>query len=65
VIAVSKSLQPASRRARGRGPGRRDSITSRIYPAERIEETKWRAVQHAPGGKLIDFGKETESRRRS
>ena len=39
---------------------RRDNMTFRIYPAELIEENKWRAVRYGLDGKLIDFGKETE-----
>jgi carboxylate-amine ligase len=39
---------------------RRDNITFRIYPAELIEENKWRAARYGLDGKLIDFGRETE-----
>jgi carboxylate-amine ligase len=39
---------------------RRDNMTFRVYPAELIEENKWRAVRYGLGGKLIDFGSETE-----
>ncbi|MEM8600358.1 MAG: carboxylate-amine ligase [Bacteroidota bacterium] len=39
---------------------RRDNSTFRVYPADLIEENKWRAVRHGLDGKLIDFGKETE-----
>jgi carboxylate-amine ligase len=39
---------------------RRDNITFRIYPAELIEENKWRAVRYGTSGKLIDFGREVE-----
>ena len=39
---------------------RRDNITFRIYPAELIEENKWRAARYGLGGKLIDFGREVE-----
>ncbi len=39
---------------------RRDNVTFRIYPAELIEENKWRAVRYGLDGKLIDFGRETE-----
>jgi carboxylate-amine ligase len=39
---------------------RRDNITFRIYPAELIEENKWRAVRYGLEGNLIDFGRETE-----
>ena len=39
---------------------RRDNVTFRIYPAELIEENKWRAVRYGLDGNLIDFGKEIE-----
>jgi carboxylate-amine ligase len=39
---------------------RRDNMTFRIYPAELIEENKWRAVRYGLDGKLIDFGKQEE-----
>jgi carboxylate-amine ligase len=39
---------------------RRDNLTFRIYPAELIEENKWRAVRYGLDGKLIDFGKQEE-----
>jgi carboxylate-amine ligase len=39
---------------------RRDNMTFRVYPAELIEENKWRAVRYGLGGKLIDFGREAE-----
>jgi len=39
---------------------RRDNMTFRIYPADLIEENKWRAVRYGLDGKLIDFGKEEE-----
>ncbi|MEL6771129.1 MAG: carboxylate-amine ligase [Bacteroidota bacterium] len=39
---------------------RRDNSTFRVYPADLIEENKWRAVRHGLDGKLIDFGKEQE-----
>ena len=39
---------------------RHDNMTFRVYPAELIEENKWRAVRYGIGGKLIDFGRETE-----
>lgn len=39
---------------------RRDNITFRVYPAELIEENKWRAVRYGLDGKLIDFGKQEE-----
>jgi carboxylate-amine ligase len=39
---------------------RRDNMTFRIYPAELIEENKWRAVRYGLDGKLIDLGTEEE-----
>ena len=39
---------------------RRDNLTFRVYPAELIEENKWRAVRYGLDGKLIDFGKQAE-----
>jgi carboxylate-amine ligase len=39
---------------------RRDNMTFRVYPADLIEENKWRAVRYGLNGKLIDFGKEAE-----
>ena len=39
---------------------RRDNITFRVYPAELIEENKWRAVRYGLDGNLIDWGKERE-----
>jgi carboxylate-amine ligase len=39
---------------------RRDNITFRVYPAELIDENKWRAVRYGLDGKLIDFGKQVE-----
>jgi carboxylate-amine ligase len=39
---------------------RRDNMTFRVYPADLIEENKWRAVRWGLGGKLIDFGKRKE-----
>ena len=39
---------------------RRENMTFRKYPAELIEENKWRAVRYGLDGKLIDFGKEQE-----
>lgn len=39
---------------------RRDNITFRVYPAELIEENKWRAVRYGLDGMLIDFGREAE-----
>jgi carboxylate-amine ligase len=39
---------------------RRDNTTFRVYPADLIDENKWRAVRYGLDGKLIDFGKERE-----
>ena len=39
---------------------RYDNMTFRVYPADLIEENKWRAVRYGLDGKLIDFGKEEE-----
>jgi glutamate---cysteine ligase / carboxylate-amine ligase len=39
---------------------RRDNMTFRVYPADLIEENKWRAVRYGLDGRLIDFGKEQE-----
>jgi len=39
---------------------RQDNTTFRIYPADLIEENKWRAVRYGLDGNLIDFGKEQE-----
>jgi carboxylate-amine ligase len=39
---------------------RRDNLTFRVYPAELIEENKWRAVRYGLDGNLIDFGKQAE-----
>jgi carboxylate-amine ligase len=39
---------------------RRDNMTFRVYPAELIEENKWRAVRYGLDGKLIDFGKQED-----
>lgn len=39
---------------------RRDNTTFRLYPAELIEENKWRAVRYGLDGNLIDFGKQQE-----
>jgi carboxylate-amine ligase len=39
---------------------RRDNMTFRVYPAELIEENKWRAVRYGLDGNLIDFGKQAE-----
>jgi carboxylate-amine ligase len=39
---------------------RRDNFTFRVYPADLIEENKWRAVRYGLDGNLIDFGKQEE-----
>jgi carboxylate-amine ligase len=39
---------------------RYDNMTFRIYPADLIEENKWRAVRDGLDGSLIDFGKKKE-----
>jgi carboxylate-amine ligase len=39
---------------------RRDNLTFRVYPAELIEENKWRAVRYGLDGRLIDFGRREE-----
>ena len=39
---------------------RRDNLSFRVYPAELIQENKWRAVRYGLDGKLIDFGKQQE-----
>ncbi|MDR7521891.1 MAG: carboxylate-amine ligase [Armatimonadota bacterium] len=39
---------------------RRDNMTFRLYPADLIEENKWRAVRYGLDGKMIDFGKQQE-----
>jgi len=39
---------------------RRENMTFRVYPAELIEENKWRAVRYGLDGKLIDFGRQQE-----
>src|SRR5262249_57450671 len=36
---------------------RRANMPFRVYPAELIEENKWRAVRFGLDGMLIDFGK--------
>lgn len=40
---------------------RRDNMTFRVYPAELIEENKWRAVRYGLDGRLIDWGKDREA----
>lgn len=44
---------------------RRDNMTFRVYPADLIEENKWRAVRYGLDGKLIDFGKQQEMQARA
>ena len=39
---------------------RRDNMTFRVYPADLIEENKWRAVRYGLDGNLIDLGKQVE-----
>jgi carboxylate-amine ligase len=39
---------------------RRDNLTFRVYPETLIDANKWRAARYGVGGKLIDFGKQTE-----
>ena len=39
---------------------RRNNLTFRVYPAQLIEENKWRAVRYGLDGKLIDFGRQEE-----
>jgi carboxylate-amine ligase len=39
---------------------RRENMTFRVYPADFIEENKWRAVRYGLDGRLIDFGKGVE-----
>jgi carboxylate-amine ligase len=39
---------------------RRDNTTFRVYPADLIEENKWRAVRYGLDGNLVDFGKGEE-----
>jgi glutamate---cysteine ligase / carboxylate-amine ligase len=39
---------------------RRDNMTFRIYPADLVDENKWRAVRFGLDGKLIDFGKDEQ-----
>src|SRR6266704_1907237 len=39
---------------------RRDNMTFRVYPADFIEENKWRAVRYGFDGRLVDFGKGVE-----
>ena len=39
---------------------RSENTTFRVYPADLIEENKWRAVRYGLDGKLVDFGKQSE-----
>ncbi|MFZ0546415.1 MAG: carboxylate-amine ligase [Candidatus Promineifilaceae bacterium] len=39
---------------------RYDNMTFRVYPADLIQENKWRAVRDGLDGRLIDFGKKKE-----
>jgi carboxylate-amine ligase len=39
---------------------RRDNMTFRVYPADLIEENKWRAVRYGLDGNMVDLGKERE-----
>ena len=39
---------------------RRQNLGFRKYPPALIAENKWRAARHGVGGKLIDWGKQTE-----
>lgn len=39
---------------------RRDNLTFRVYPADLIEENKWRAVRHGLDGQMVDLGKQEE-----
>ena len=39
---------------------RHDNLTFRVYPAELIEENKWRAVRYGLDGQLLDLGKHKE-----
>jgi carboxylate-amine ligase len=39
---------------------RRDNMTFRVYPADLIEENKWRTVRYGLDGNLVDLGKERE-----
>ncbi len=39
---------------------RSENTTFRVYPADLIEENKWRAVRYGLDGKLVDFGKQKE-----
>jgi carboxylate-amine ligase len=39
---------------------RRDNLTFRVYPADLIEENKWRAVRYGLDGYMIDFGRQQQ-----
>jgi carboxylate-amine ligase len=39
---------------------RAENTTFRVYPADLLEENKWRAVRYGLDGRLIDLGKERE-----
>ena len=39
---------------------RRDNMSFRVYPADLIEENKWRTVRWGLDGKLVDLGKQQE-----
>lgn len=39
---------------------RRDNLSFRLYPADLIEENKWRVVRYGLDGNMIDFGKQEE-----
>ena len=39
---------------------RRDNMSFRVYPADLIEENKWRTVRWGLEGKLVDLGKQQE-----
>ena len=43
----------------------RQNITFRVYRRRLLDENRWRASRYGLGGKLIDFGKETEVETRS
>jgi carboxylate-amine ligase len=43
----------------------RQNITFRVYRRRLLDENRWRAARYGIEGKLIDFGKQTESETRS
>jgi carboxylate-amine ligase len=43
----------------------RQNITFRVYRRRLLDENRWRAARYGIGGKLIDFGKESEVETRS